>query len=62
MNNGMDFNEWMNQVDNWVESIAFLSVYDLPDYMFRDSYESGCTPHEIAVAVLESANYPIELL
>ena len=58
----MTFQEWMNQVNQEVSAIAFVSVLDLPDYMFRDAFDAGCDPAEVAIEVLENAGFPAELL
>ena len=40
------FNEWMAKVDSIVERKMGVSVHELPDMNFRDSYEDGVSPEE----------------
>ena len=40
------FKEWMDKVDKIVESKFHVSVHELPDMNFRDSYEDGVSPEE----------------
>jgi hypothetical protein len=51
------FEEWMRKVDAIVEHIAGCSVYDLDDYCFRDAYEEGCSPGNVASKALRNAGY-----
>ena len=44
--------EWMKDVDDEVQSIAGVSVYDLADFPSRDWYDSGVAPEEAAEDVL----------
>lgn len=53
----ISFEDWMAQVDREVEKIAYVSVYDLPDYMFRDAYDDGEKPENVAKRVLEEAGW-----
>jgi len=41
-----DFNVWMAEVDNLVETEFNISVHDLPDMRFRDNFDDGVTPSE----------------
>lgn len=60
-NNDNDFKKWMRQVDGHVASMSGLSVYDLPDMAFRDSFNAGESPHDMALMTLDDAGYPMEL-
>ena len=53
----MSFREWMRTVNREVESIWGMDVYDLPDCSFRDEYDAGTEPREMAVMVLENAGF-----
>jgi hypothetical protein len=52
-----DFDQWMQQVDQAVDALAGCSVYDLPDFAFRDAYDGGLTPSEAARSVLTEAGW-----
>ncbi len=59
----MTFEQWMQDVDQVVGSIAFgLSVHDLPDINFRDLFESGATAQDAAEEALENADFPFDEL
>lgn len=51
------FETWMRAVDNHVSTIAGVSVHDLPDCMFRDWYDDGCSPQDAAFDALEYAGW-----
>jgi hypothetical protein len=51
--------QYINQVDAEVDNIAGLSIHDLPDYDFATALESGQTPEETAIEVLEGEGYSI---
>ena len=48
---------WMEDVDDEVQSIAGVSVHDLPDFPSRDWFESGVAPAEAAEDVLAEAGW-----
>jgi hypothetical protein len=52
-----DFDEWMRAVDLEVQAIAGVSYRDLPDWNYRDAYESGATPKEAAEEALEYGGF-----
>lgn len=52
-----EFAAWMAEVDQEVLSIAYCSVHDLPDYLFRDDFENGVPAKETASDVLYAAGY-----
>jgi hypothetical protein len=59
----MTFDQWMQNVDQVVGSIAFgLSVHDLPDIHFRDLFDSGTTAQDAAEEALENADFPFDEL
>lgn len=49
------FEEWMAQVDRYVEALIGLSTGDLPDRPYYDEYEAGTTPKEMAKEVYFAA-------
>jgi hypothetical protein len=55
--NDLSFEQWMEQVDEAVQAMVGCSVYDLPDYCFRDAYEEGRRPRSVARDVLKEAGY-----
>lgn len=40
------FAEWLNEIDSLVTSRLGISLFDLGDMLFWDSYDSGETPEE----------------
>lgn len=48
-----DFDVWMEQVDQALLSQAGLSSDELPDKAYRDYFDSGMSPREVAQSVLE---------
>ena len=40
----LTFEEWMKEIDRIVGQRFFISVYDLPDRMYRDMYDDGYLP------------------
>lgn len=45
------FEDWMGEVDGYVERLVGLSTSDLPDRDYRGDYEGGWTPKEVAKEV-----------
>ncbi|MCK5017073.1 MAG: hypothetical protein KAS32_08370 [Candidatus Peribacteraceae bacterium] len=56
-----EFDTWMEQIDDEVWSIAGCSVHDLPDYAFRDAFDGGASPEEVAYDLLESEGFDFGL-
>jgi hypothetical protein len=48
---------WMNDVDDEVQSIAGVSVHDLPDFPSRAWFDAGVAPEEAAEDVLAEAGW-----
>lgn len=46
------FSKWLDEVDMLVAELSGVSVHDLADYGFRDAYEDGASPAEVAEDVL----------
>ncbi|HVT12616.1 MAG TPA: hypothetical protein VHE55_10130 [Fimbriimonadaceae bacterium] len=42
----MNFQRWMQEVDDICMHTYSLSIHDLPDMPFYDAYKSGQTPEE----------------
>lgn len=53
----MTFKEWMKEVDREVQEFCGVGVDDLPDCCFRDEYDAGSTPLDMAYLVLEQAGF-----
>lgn len=51
----LSFDEWMRKVDEVVRRIVGCSVYDLPDYPFRDAYDEGCSYGNVASKAIKAA-------
>jgi len=58
----MNFQQWMQQVDSEVSAICGLGSGDLADMPFRDRFEDGCDPAEVAQELLIENDFPAELL
>lgn len=43
-----EFDLWLHEVDMIVSKAVGMSVHDLPDLPFRDSFDSGDSPEEFA--------------
>ena len=56
------FSNWMQSVNREIEAISGLGCNDLPDVCYRDMYDDDTMPREAALEVLESADYPTELI
>lgn len=56
----MQFQQWMEKVNERVLQIAQVDVLDLPDYPFRDSFDGGETPDEVARDLLEENGFDFE--
>ena len=49
------FDLWMNRVDQFVTHSTGLSIHDLSDLPFRDYFDDGMSPEEVAeVALIEN--------
>lgn len=54
----MTFESWMKEVDAEITALCGLGVDDLADYMYRDAYDDGDSPEDVAVMVLEENDFP----
>ena len=52
---------WMGRVDQRVQVLCGLSVYDLPDCCYADWYEEGMTAAQAARAAVKNAKGEGEL-
>lgn len=55
----MNFEQWMAEVDREVQRIAGLGVDDLGDMCFRDRFDDGCDPYEVAEELLRENDFPL---
>lgn len=53
----MSFDLWKKRAGRIVESMAMVSLDDLPDQPYRDYYDSGTTPRETAKKILETEGF-----
>lgn len=51
------FRVWMGLVDAAIASYVGLSSADLPVYPFRDAFDDGSDPAEVAGEMLEEAGF-----
>jgi hypothetical protein len=42
----MTYKQWMSEVDALVSDSLGMSIHDLPDVNFQDSFEAGCSPKD----------------
>jgi len=56
----MTFEKWMEAVDQQVYTLSGVSVHDLADWPFRDAFDSGAFPEEVAVEILEAEGFPFD--
>lgn len=49
------FEAWMRDVDEYVQALIGLSVYDLPDQPYRDWFEDEMDEKEAAELAIEEA-------
>jgi hypothetical protein len=54
------FRDWMDLVDLALEALCGLKSDDLPDQCYRDQFDSGTEPREMAQMVLESEGFPTD--
>lgn len=55
----MEYKEFMQKVNEELNYISGLGVYDLSDYMYRCAYDSGESPKEVALLALENSGFPL---
>ena len=58
----MTFQAWMRDVDDVCMHTFCMSIYDLPDLMFYDAYESGQTPEEFIAETIPDLDALKELV
>lgn len=49
------FEEWMRKVDQAVQRITGLGVFDLPDVAYRDWYDDGVSVKSAASRAIKNA-------
>lgn len=50
----LDFEDWMQEVDDAVSDICGLPTFDLPDCCYADWYADGMTPKQAARKAIKS--------
>lgn len=48
----MSFEDWMEALDRLIYNATGVSIYHLPDMLFRDAYDDNTTPEEFAIEKL----------
>ena len=48
----MIFRDWLIEVDEHIGARVGVSIYDLPDRLYRDAYEDGIDPEKYAEDIL----------
>jgi hypothetical protein len=52
------FEQWKQEVDRAVQSLAGLSADDLEDWGYRDAYDDGMSPKRAAIHALANSGFP----
>lgn len=47
------FAAWLKKVDSAISRTVGLNLLDLPDFPYRDEFDAGADPREVAARVLE---------
>ncbi len=55
----MDFQQWMEAIDQAVLGAAFCSIHDLSDQPFRDWFDGGIDAEEAAEMALEDNGFDL---
>lgn len=55
----MTYDEWMEEVDNYLRNKCGLVSSDLADGPSRDAFDSGNSPEDYANELLEDNGYPL---
>ena len=53
----MNFMKWMDRVNDIIQGRSGVGVLDLPDFAYRDAYDAGESPSEVAEEVLEENGF-----
>jgi len=56
----MEFEKWLADVDAEVQARAGVSYKDLPDFLYRDAFDSGISATATAADVLAEAGFEDE--
>jgi hypothetical protein len=56
----LSFDRWMIQVDKHLRSLSGLVSEDIGDSSYRDNYEAGTTPQDMARIALRDSDFPTE--
>ena len=49
------FEQWMQEVDQWLDRKCGMVSADLPDYCYRDAYDDGERPSLVAARAISAA-------
>lgn len=49
------FATWMHEVNRAIERKTGLRSEDLPDYCYRDAFDDGARPAQVAIAAIRAA-------
>jgi hypothetical protein len=49
------FKVWMEQVDAYTVKLCGLSIYNLPDWHYRDAYDDRTPPARAALSAIRAA-------
>ena len=56
MNTGQTFEHWMKSVDKIIsDKLMGMTSADLPDMCYRDYYDDGMSPRQVAAMAIRSA-------
>ncbi len=56
----MTFRQWMRLVDLALLARVSLTHHDLADFGFRDAFEDGISPEEVAAEMLDAEGFVSE--
>ena len=51
------FEAWLARADAVCCKLVGMSIYDLPDYCYRDAFDDGMTPAAAAKSALRAAGW-----
>lgn len=58
----MNFERWMQEVNELCLGEFIMSIYDLPDMNFMDAYQDGQTPEEFMAEMIPDLDALAELV
>jgi len=57
MSQELSFQDWMTKVNNLASKKMGVSIMDLPDFRYRDEYDSGASPAECVESLMEESGF-----